>query len=68
MIKDNKLLAQHNEIWDKVSNTIKKRFDSEPLYNGKYLQTKTKPYEGKINTSFYNDKMPKDGSHCICYQ
>ena len=66
MIKDNKLLEKYNEIWNKVSNTIKKLFDSEPLYNQKYLKTKVKSYDGKINTNFRNDKMPKEGSHCIC--
>ena len=66
MIKDNKLLEKYNEIWNKVSNTIKKLFDSEPLYNEKYLKTKVKSYDGKINTNFRNDKMPKEGSHCIC--
>ena len=66
MIKDNKLLEKYNEIWNKVSNTIKKLFDSEPLYNEKYLKTKVKSYDGKINTNFRNDKIPKEGSHCIC--
>ena len=57
--KDNKLLEKHNEIWDRVSNAIKKGFDSEPVHNGKYLKTKIKSYEGKVNINFHNDKMPK---------
>ena len=40
LIKDKELLEKYNEIWDKVSNTIKKRFDGEPVYNDKYLKTK----------------------------
>ena len=31
--KNEELLETYNEIWDKVSNTIKKGFDSEPIYN-----------------------------------
>ena len=27
---DDKLLEKYNTIWDKVSNSIKKEFDSEP--------------------------------------
>ena len=27
LIKDNELLEKYNEIWDKVSNIIKKGFD-----------------------------------------
>ena len=39
-IKDNKLLEKYHEIWDKASKSIKKGFDSEPIYNEKYLKTK----------------------------
>ena len=39
LIKDNELLEKYNEIWDKVSKVIKKEFDSEPVYNKKYLKT-----------------------------
>ena len=39
--------------------------NDEPVYNEMYLKTKIKSYEAKINTSFYNNKMPKEGSHCI---
>ena len=30
------------------------------------LKPKIKSSEGKINTNFHNDKMSKEGSHCIC--
>lgn len=44
-IKDRKLLK--DKIWDIISNSIKKRFDSKPVYNEKYLKTKLKLYEAK---------------------
>ena len=66
LIKADALLEKYNKIWDKLSNSIKKGFDSEPVYNKKYLKTKTKFYEGKINTNFHDDRVPKEGSHCIC--
>ena len=40
LIKDNELLERYNEIWDKVSNTIKKVFDSELVYDEKYSKIK----------------------------
>ena len=49
----------------KISKSIKKEFDSEPIYNGKYLKTKTKSCKGKVNTNFHNNKIPKEGSQCI---
>ena len=33
LIKDDELQEKYNEIWQKISNKIKKEFDSEPLYN-----------------------------------
>ena len=66
LIKNNGLLEKYNEMWDKVSNTIKKGLDSEPVYNEKYLKTEIPFYEGKINTNFQSDEVPKESSQCIC--
>ena len=64
-MKDNKFLEKHNEICYKIRNTIEKGFDSESVYKIKYLKTKLKFYEEKVNTNFHNDQMPKQGSYCI---
>ena len=65
LIKDDELLEKYNKIWDIVSNSIKKGFDNDPVQKKKYLKTKAKSYEGKINTNFYNNRTPKEGSQCI---
>ena len=44
LIKDEKLLEKYNEIWRKVSSIVKKEFDSNPVYNEKYLKTKISVY------------------------
>ena len=36
------LLEKYNEIWEKVSNSIKKGFDYEPGYSEKHLITEVK--------------------------
>ena len=66
MIKYDKLFKKYNEIWEKVKNNLKKEFHSELVHNEKYLKVKIKSYNGKINTNFYNNKIPKEGSQCIC--
>ena len=66
LINDDELLEKYSKIWDNVNDSMKKGFDSEPAYNEKYLKTKIKSYEGKINTNFHSDKKPKEGSQCIC--
>ena len=66
LIKDDELLEKYNEIWEKVKNSIRKEFDSEPVYNEKYLKAKIKSYNGKINTNSHNNKITKEGSQFIC--
>ena len=65
LINDDELLEKYNNIWEKVKNDIKKEFDSEPVYNKKYLKAKIKSYNGKDNTSFNNNKISKEGSQFI---
>ena len=66
LIKGDELLKKYNEIWEKVNNSFKKEFDGEPVCNEKYLKAKIKSYNGKINTNFHNNKIQKEGSHCVC--
>ena len=56
-IKDDELREKYNKIWDKVSCSIKKGFDVEPVCNEKYLKTETKSYEGKIMIIEYQEKV-----------
>ena len=53
-VTDNKLLKNYTKIWGKVSNLMSIKLDSEPVYgdNDKYIKTKIKLYEDKINTNF----------------
>ena len=66
LIKEEKLLEKYNEIWEKIKISIKKEFDSEPVYHEKYLKTKMKSYNRKINTNFHNNEIPKEDSQYIC--
>ena len=38
LVKDFELLDEQNEIWGKGKNNLRKEFDSEPVYNEKYLK------------------------------
>ena len=60
-------MEKYTEIWDKVSYTIGKEFDSNLVCNEKYLEAKIKSYNGKINTNFHNNKIPKEDSPFICF-
>ena len=66
---DNKLLKKYNKIWEKVSNLINIKFDSEPVYgdNDKYIKTKINLYGDKINTNFQGKKYQKKMHHISVY-
>ena len=67
LIIGNELLEKCNEIWEKVKNILKKEFDSEPVYNEKYIKTEIKSYNGKNTTYFHNNKLSKESSECIYF-
>ena len=50
----------------KVKKNIKKKFDSEPVYNEKHLKAKIKSCKGKVNINFHNNKIPKEDSEFTC--
>ena len=55
------MLEKYNKIWKSVSSIVEREF-----YCKKYLKTKIKSYNGKFNTHFYKNKIPKEGFQCIC--
>ena len=61
-VDDNKLLKNYNRIWEIISSLLNIEFDSEPVYgdNGKYIKTKIKMYEDKVNTNFQGKEVPKE--------
>ena len=63
-VSDNKLLKKYNKIWEKISNLMNIEFDSEPVYgdNDKYMKTKMKMYEVRVNTNFRGKKVPKENT------
>ena len=65
---DNNLLKNYNKTWEKVSSLMSIKFDSEPVYgdNDKYLKTKIKMYEDRVNTNFQSKKIPKENVSYKC--
>ena len=67
-ISDNKLLKKSNKIWEKVGNLLNIEFDSEPVYGkvDKYIKTKIKMYEDRVNTNFQGKKVLKENASYKC--
>ena len=66
LIKDDELLEIYNKIWEKIKNSFKEEFGSEPMYNEKYLKAKIKSYNRKIDTNFHNNEIRNEGSQFTC--
>ena len=62
------LLKKYKKIWKKISNLMNIEFDSEPVYgdNDKYIKTKIKIYEDRVNTNFQGKKVPKENASSKC--
>ena len=67
-VTDNNLLAKYTEIWRRVNNLMNIEFDNEPVYGDvdKYLKTKIKMYEDRVNTNFQGKEVPKENASYDC--
>ena len=60
----NEFLERYTAIWEKISDLVDKKFDSDPIYNNKYINTKIRSYNNDIITNFCNidnknNKLPE---------
>ena len=67
-VDDNKLLKKYNRIWEINSNLLNIEFDSEPVYgdDDKYIKSKIKMYEDRVNTNFQGKEVPKEDAPYKC--
>ena len=67
-VDGNKLLRKCNRIWEIISNLLNIEFDSELVYgdNDKYIKTKIKMYEDRVNTNFQGKEVPKEDASYKC--
>ena len=52
LIKDEKCFDKYIEIWEKISNIIKKEFNCELVHNKKYLKDEKKSTRKKYFNAF----------------
>ena len=51
LIKDD-VWVNYNKIWDVIKNNLNIKFQSEPVYEYKYLKTKVTEFNDEIKTNF----------------
>ena len=59
LVNDKEILKKYSEIWNKIKSLIKKEFNSEPVYNDKYIKTKIKIYNNRYIQIFNMIKYTK---------
>ena len=45
--------------WNMIKNKLSIKFQSEPIYEKKYLKAKVREFDGVIKTNFLGNDMPK---------
>ena len=65
-IKDHEVWEKYNKIWDVIKNKLGIKFNSEPVYEYKYLKAKAREFDGEIKTNFLDNDVPKENMHYTC--
>ena len=68
---NNEFLVKYTAIWEKIIDLVNKKFDSDPIYNNKYINTKIRSYNNDIKTNFHNidnknNKLPEKNKPYKC--
>ena len=49
---NNEFLERYTAIWGKISDLVNKKFDRDPIYNNKYINTKITSYNNGYQEKF----------------
>ena len=66
IIKEGRVLIKYNEIWNKIKKKLEMKFNSQPVYDEKYIRTKVKTFNEVVNIIFSVNKIPRESIHYIC--
>ena len=62
-IKDDEVQEKYDKIWYVIKNKLGIKFNSEPVYEYKYLKAKVRHFDGVIKTNFLGNDVPKENMH-----
>ena len=61
---DKKLIEKQKAIWTKTEDVKNIKLDALPVYDHKYIKTKVRTYDDKVQTNFYDLNVPEDDIEC----
>ena len=66
LIKNNEVWGKYENIWNVSKNKQSIKFNSEPIYENKYLKPKVREFDGDIKTDFLGNGLPKENVRYTC--
>ena len=66
LIKNNEVWEKYEDIWNVIKNKLSIKFNSEPIYENKYLKAKVREFNGNIKTNFLGNNLPKENTYYTC--
>ena len=63
LIKNDEMWKKYVKIWDVTKDKLGIKFQSEPVYENKYLKAKVREFDGVIKTNFLGKGMSKENMH-----
>ena len=68
---NNEFLERYTAICEKINDLVNKKFDSDPIYNNKYINIKIRSYNNDLKTNFRNidnknNKLPEKNKPYKC--
>ena len=66
LIKNSEVWEKYEDIWDVIKNKLNIKFQSESIYENKYLKAKVREFNGNIKTNFLGNNAPKKNTYYTC--
>ena len=58
-LADDDVILKRNKIWKKIKKLLSAEFDSQPVYDEKYIKTRVTFFEGKLLQNLQTIKFQK---------
>ena len=59
-IDEEKLLEKYKAIWTKIEDLESIKLNALPVYDDRYIKTKIRTYDDKVDTNFRGLNVPED--------
>ena len=63
LIKNNEVWEKYEDICNVIKNKLSIKFNSEPIYENKYLKVKVREFDSDIKRNFLSNGLPKENTY-----